>query len=167
MSTLGVVFVSYFCSVWSEARIVVLSLWKVGIPHCLWLLRFFEAGHTISDKPCPFITEASWIWSLLHKYLIFQSSVSTFNCRALVGTQRSVLTFQKLLKQTCYCLLYILGFKTLELTLGVYCSCLCSFGTSQQKWKMSWSKPTRSQQSNPDGKCWVIKKQNDWFCFHQ
>lgn len=131
MSPLSVVFVSYFCFVWPEARIAVLSLRNVGIPHCLWLLRFFEAGHTISDKPCPSITGPSWIWSLPHKYLIFQSSVSTFNYQALVGTRRSALTFQKLLKQTCYCLLHILGFKTWELTLGVYYSCLRSFGTSQ------------------------------------
>lgn len=116
INTLNIVFVSYSCLVWQAARIVVLSLWKLGISHCLWLLRFFEAGHTISDKLCPSITRASWIWSLPHKYLIFQSSVTTFNYLALVGTQRSVLTFQKLLKQTCYCLLHILGFKTLELT---------------------------------------------------
>lgn len=135
MSTLSVVFVSYFWAVWPEARIAVFSLWKVGIPHCLWLLRFFEAGHTISDKPCPSITGLSWIWSLPHKYLIFQFSVPTFNYRALVGTQRSALTFQKLWEQTCYCLLHILGFKTLELTWGVYFSCLRSFGTSQHNGK--------------------------------
>lgn len=124
------VFVSYSGSVWMAARIVLLSIWIVGISHCLWLLRFFEAGHTISDKLCPSITRASWIWSWPHKYLIFRSSVSILNYWALVGTQRSVLTFQELLKQTCYCLLYILGIKTLELTLRVYYSHLCSFGTS-------------------------------------
>lgn len=54
--------------------------------------------------------------------------MSTLNYQALEATQRSVLTFQKLLKQVYYCLVYILGFKPLELTLGDYYTHLCSFG---------------------------------------
>lgn len=101
----------YFCSEWPAARIALPSLWKVTVPHCLWLLRLFEAGLTISDKLCPSIIRASWIWSLPYKYLIFQYAVSTFNYQTLLETQRSLLTSQKLLKQTCYCLLYIWALK--------------------------------------------------------